>query len=377
MPTHSPLHDEHVALGGHLVDFAGWLLPLRYTSDLAEHRAVRSAAGIFDLSHMGEIRVTGADAGAFLDYALVSQLSTVAVGKAKYTMICQTDGAVLDDLIVYRLGETEYLIVANAANVEVVVTSLREAAAGFDVTLTDESASAALIAVQGPAAVDIVAGLSQPSDEVRGLGYYGCVSATYAGVPALIARTGYTGEDGFEMFVAAENGPQVWRETLAAGQDAGLIPAGLAARDSLRIEAGMPLYGHELNAHTTPYAAGLGRIVALKKTDASGNPLPFIGREALAARAQSAPARLLVGLKGLGRRAARAGYSVLIGTSPEKAHVIGQVTSGLPSPTLGYPIAMAYVTPEFSGVGTVVGVDIRGNAEPFEVVPLPFYRRPQ
>lgn len=388
----SPLHDEHVALGANLTSFGGWLMPLRYTSDLAEHRAVREAAGLFDLSHMGEIEVAGPQAAAALDHALVGNLTAVAPGRARYTMICQEDGAVLDDLVVYRLGAERFLVVTNAGNADLVARELVARAAGFDATVTDQGADTALVAVQGPRAEEIVVGLtdaagSDAAGAVRDLKYYAAVPlalSTAAGpVDALVARTGYTGEDGFELFVPADRAADLWRTVLAAGAPLGLVPAGLSARDSLRLEAGMPLYGHELDTTTTPYEAGLGRVVKLDKVADDGTPLEFVGRAALAARRASAPARVLVGLKGLGRRPARAGYAVVLtdaepgGAVGESARRVGTVTSGAPSPTLGHPIALAYVTPELSAEGTELAVDVRGRAEPVVVVPLPFYRRPQ
>lgn len=370
-----PLHDEHVALGAAMTPFAGWSMPLRYTSDLAEHRAVREKAGLFDLSHMGEIRVSGPGAGDALDRALIGNLSGLGVGRARYTMLCQPDGAVLDDLVVYRTADEDYLVVANASNVAVVLDELRERCAGHDAEVADESEATALVAVQGPAAESILGELVADAgerDDVANLRYYACTRATVAGVPALVARTGYTGEDGFELFVDAGHARALWRAVLAVGEPQGLVPAGLSARDSLRLEAGMPLYGNELDRTTTPHDAGLGRVVKLDKVDADGRPLEFVGRGPLAARAGSQPSRVLVGLQGLTRRAARQGYPVVTGSGI----VVGHVTSGAPSPTLGHPVAMAYVTPEVSAVGTELAVDVRGRAEPVRVVPLPFYRRP-
>ena len=376
-PRRSPLHDEHVALGATLTPFAGWEMPLRYSGDLAEHQAVRTAAGLFDLSHMGEIEVEGPQAAAALDHALVGNLTALAVGRARYTMICEEHGGVIDDLVVYRLADERYMIVANASNVGVVVPALRERFSGFDVTLTDASLTTALIAVQGPAAEAIVVSVTEPRDvgAVTALKYYASTNATVSEIPALVARTGYTGEDGFELFVPAELAPALWRDLLAAGAPSGLIPAGLSARDSLRLEAGMPLYGNELDRTTTPYDAGLGRVVRLDKAGPDGAPVDFVGRAALEARHGSEPARVLVGLQGLGRRAARHGYPVVGGPAAD-APAVGHVTSGAPSPTLGYPVAMAYVTPEVSGVGTELAVDVRGRREPVRVVTLPFYRRP-
>ncbi|WP_066583068.1 glycine cleavage system aminomethyltransferase GcvT [Cellulomonas timonensis] len=372
----SPLHAEHVALGAALTSFAGWQMPLRYTSDLAEHQAVRSAAGLFDLSHMGELEITGPQAATALDHALVGDLTALAVGRARYTMLTAEDGSVLDDLVVYRLAEERFLVVANASNVEVVRDALVERLDGFDAGLADLSLATALVAVQGPAAEKIVSSLTAPQDvdAVIGLKYYASVEATVAGLPALVARTGYTGEDGFELFVPSDDAPALWRALLDAGAPHGLVPAGLSARDSLRLEAGMPLYGNELDRTTTPYEAGLGRVVRLDKTLPDGEPLPFVGRAALAARKASPPARVLVGLATEGRRAARHGYDVLASTAPDSP-VVGHVTSGAPSPTLGHPIAMAYVTPELSAEGTELAVDVRGRREPVRVVALPFYRR--
>lgn len=374
----SPLHDEHVALGATLTSFAGWQMPLRYSSDIAEHQAVRTGVGLFDLSHMGELWVTGPQAGAALDAALVGALSAVTVGRARYTMICAEDGGVLDDLVVYRRGPESYLVVANASNVAVVRGALAERIAGFDATLTDESLTTALIAVQGPLAEQVVTSLTAPDDveTVRSMPYYAAAEATVDGRPALVARTGYTGEDGFELFVPAGEAPALWRALLAAGAPHGLVPAGLSARDSLRLEAGMPLYGNELDRTTTPFDAGLGRVVKLEKVSADGSPLPFVGRAALEARASATPERTLVGLVGLGRRAARHGYDVVASAAAD-APVVGTVTSGAPSPTLGHPIAMAYVTPGVAAEGTELAVDVRGRREPVRVVALPFYRRPR
>ena len=377
MDTLSPLHDEHVALGAALTSFAGWQMPLRYTSDIAEHTAVRTAAGLFDLSHMGEIGVTGPDAGRFLDYALVGNLSGLRLLGARYTMICAEDGGVVDDLIVYRDTDDTFLVVANASNHDTVLAAFADRTAGFDVTVEDRSAQTALVAVQGPRALEILRatdGLAEAGHDAETLKYYAAIPMTFQGDPVLVARTGYTGEDGFEFFLDAALAPALWRAFLAAGEPFGLVPAGLSARDSLRLEAGMPLYGNELDRTTTPHDAGLGRVVKLDKVDDEGNPLPFVGRAALEGRAQSEPARVLVGLEGLGRRAARHGYPVLM-SGAQDAPRIGTVTSGAPSPTLGHPVAMAYVTPEVSAPGTELAVDVRGRHEPVRVVALPFYRR--
>ncbi|GGP49799.1 glycine cleavage system aminomethyltransferase GcvT [Saccharothrix coeruleofusca] len=359
----TPLHAEHEALGAQFTDFAGWRMPLRYDSELAEHRAVRTSAGLFDLTHMGEILVTGAEAGAALDHALVGHASAIGVGRARYTMICRPDGGVLDDLIVYRTGETEYLVVANAANAGVVHRELVARAEGFAAEVTDKSADFALLAVQGPASTEILAGLT-PTDlaEVK---YYASYPTTVADRPALLARTGYTGEDGFELFLDPADAPAVWRALLAAGAPHELKPAGLGCRDTLRLEAGMPLYGNELGVDRTPFHAGLGRVVKLDK------PGDFVGREALAKVAEQGVDSALVGLRTDSRRAPRHGYPVL----DDSGAPVGEVTSGALSPTLGYSVAMAYVTKANAEPGTRLTVDVRGRREPVEVVALPFYKR--
>jgi aminomethyltransferase len=282
-------------------------------------------------------------------------------------MICAPDGGILDDLIVYRLAEQEYLVVANASNAQTVLDALALRAAGFDAKVRDDREAYALLAVQGPQAPGILASLTDA--DLDGLKYYAGLPGTVAGVPALIARTGYTGEDGFELFVAPADAEPLWRAITEAGRPAGLVPCGLSCRDTLRLEAGMPLYGHELTAAVTPFDAGLGRVVKFDK------PGDFVGREALtaaAARAEQTPPRTLVGLVAEGRRVPRAGYQV----TDAAGAVIGEVTSGAPSPTLGVPIAMAYVDAAHAEPGTPgVAVDIRGSREPHRVVALPFYRR--
>jgi aminomethyltransferase len=363
---HTALDAVHRSLGATMTDFAGWDMPLRYGSERDEHNAVRTKAGLFDLSHMGEITVTGPQAAALLDYALVGNIGAVKTGRARYTMICQADGGILDDLIVYRLAENEYMVVANASNAQVVLDALTERAAGFDAEVRDDRDAYALLAVQGPESPGILASLTDA--DLDGLKYYAGLPGTVAGVPALIARTGYTGEDGFELFVKPEHAVELWQALTKAGEAAGLVPCGLSCRDTLRLEAGMPLYGHELTAELTPFDAGLGRVV---KFDKEGD---FVGREALAAAAERAadnPPRVLVGLVAEGRRVPRAGYQVVA-----EGRVVGEVTSGAPSPTLGKPIAMAYVDAAHAAPGTPgVGVDIRGSHEPYAVVALPFYKR--
>ncbi|GAA1349628.1 glycine cleavage system aminomethyltransferase GcvT [Falsarthrobacter nasiphocae] len=367
MTKHTALRAEHEALGASFTDFGGWDMPLKYASELTEHKAVRSAAGIFDISHMGEISVKGADAAAFLDYALAGRISAVAVGKAKYSLICNEDGGIIDDLITYRLGEDEYLVVPNAGNADTVWGEFQARAEGFDVQLENQSADTSLIAVQGPRAEEILRSVADDDTAamLEALGYYAAQPGVLSGIEVLVARTGYTGEDGFELYVPNEKAAELWRAVLAAGEPLGLTPCGLASRDSLRLEAGMPLYGNELSLDVTPFEAGLGPVVALKTKER------FVGRDALAARKEQGKTKSLVGLKGAGRRAARSGYAVLDADGNE----VGVVTSGAPSPTLGYPVAMAYVPNELAEVGTELSVDLRGKPESFTVVELPFYRR--
>ncbi|SDO84348.1 aminomethyltransferase [Microbacterium sp. ru370.1] len=419
-PRTSPLHDRHEALGASFTDFGGWNMPVRYTSDLAEHHAVRTAAGLFDISHMAEFRVDGARAAAFLDYALAGRLSTMKIGKAKYSLVLAASGGIVDDVIVYRTGEQSFLVISNAGNRDAVAaafetaqatwrpasdasTGSAEADSGAEagaatragsaaaavaatevpelgegtgarpvafvagstgLTVADVTDDYALIALQGPAARGILN--STPGVEVTGtalddLGYYAWTEGTFDGAPLFIARTGYTGEDGYELMIPTARAAALWDAALAAGADSGLVPCGLASRDTLRLEAGMPLYGHELSRDIVPAQAGLGRVVAVDKE-------AFVGKNGLSSGPADAP--VLVGLVSEGRRAGRAGYAVLHGDD-----VVGEITSGALSPTLGHPVAMAFVAPVASELGTELTIDVRGTRIPATVTALPFYRR--
>ncbi len=363
-PRSTPLAERHDALGARMVDFAGWRMPIQYTGIIEEHRAVRTRAGLFDLCHMGELFVDGPDAGDALAHAVTTDPRSLAVGRAHYSMICAPDGGILDDLIIYRLAADRFLVVANASNATTVSDALAERFAGRRAVLDDRSLATALIAIQGPAARGILAPLaSLDLDQAR---YYGIGEGTVAGVPALVARTGYTGEDGFEVFVDAAAGTTIWDVLFEAGRGAGLAPIGLGARDTLRLEAGMPLYGNELDRKTTPFDAGLGRVVKLAKEGG------FVGGDALAKAAEAGPRKQLVGLVVRGRGIARHGHAVWSG-----ARATGIVTSGTMSPTLGVPIAMAYVAPGDAAPGTMLDVEIRDARAAAEVVPLPFYSRPR
>jgi aminomethyltransferase len=356
------LTDLHRELGARLIEFGGWLMPVQYSSIIEEHRAVRERAGLFDLSHMGELYVEGPDAGAALAAALVTDPPRLAVGRAHYSMICLPSGGIIDDLIVYRLAESRFLVVANAGNAAVVSDTLAERLGRFKAVLDDRSLATGLLAIQGPLAAGLLAPFT--GVDLENLRYYAIAEGSVAAIPALVARTGYTGEDGFEVFVETGRSAELWAVLLAAVQSAGGLPVGLGARDTLRLEAGMPLYGNELDLETTPYEAGLGRVVKLDK------PGDFVGRAALEKVARDGPPRVLVGLFVEGRGIARHGYPVWVGERRT-----GVVTSGTQSPTLGVPIAMAYVAPGDAEPGTVVDVEIRAARVSARVVALPFYRR--
>lgn len=380
MTKHTPLHDVHARLGASFTDFGGWDMPLKYGSELAEHRAVREAAGIFDLSHMGEVRITGADAGALLDYALVAKYSSMPVGKAKYGVLVDAAGGLVDDLITYRIADDEFLVVPNASNTPAVVEALTARAEEFRTEIVpdaaaevaDESADTALIAVQGPQSQALLeaagAGAAEAGGSLDELGYYAWQPLTLDGVEIMLARTGYTGEDGFELYLPNASAEAIWELLFSAAEkvDGEVLPCGLAARDSLRLEAGMPLYGNELSLEHSPLDAGLSRMVELNVK----NKEHLFAREALEGLLTQQPARVLAGLTSQGRRAARQGATVLL-----DGEQIGEITSGQPSPTLGHPIALAYLDREHTEPGTAVSVDIRGKSYDFTVTELPFYRR--
>ncbi|MFV9425549.1 glycine cleavage system aminomethyltransferase GcvT [Microbacterium sp. S1037] len=379
-PRTSPLHDRHEALGASFTDFGGWNMPVRYTSDLAEHHAVRTAAGLFDISHMAEFVVEGPRAAAFLDYMLAGRLSTMKIGKAKYSLVLAESGGIIDDVIVYRTGEQRFLVISNAGNRDAVAAAFETAQATWrpapdastgsatdargTLTVEDVTDRYALLALQGPEARGILS--STPGVEITGtpldeLGYYAWTEGTFDGAPLFVARTGYTGEDGYELMIPTAQAGALWDAALAAGADRGLVPCGLAARDTLRLEAGMPLYGHELSRDIVPAQAGLGRVVAVDKES-------FVGKDGLSSGPADAP--VLVGLVSEGRRAGRAGYAVLHGDD-----TVGEITSGALSPTLGHPVAMAFVAPAASALGTELTIDVRGTRIPATVTALPFYRR--
>ena len=356
------LYDRHLAADARMVDFGGWEMPIQYRGILAEHAAVRTAVGVFDLSHMGRLYVRGADRLALVQWLTTNDVSRLAPGRAQYSLFCAEDGRILDDVIVYNL-DTELLVVVNASNrLKLLAWIDRNRSgplAGLDAQIHDVTLGTAMIGFQGPESARLLQTLVDvPLDELR---YYAATSATVSGKPALVARTGYTGEDGFELIVSADDGPWVWDLLLQERDGVRPMPCGLGARDTLRLEAGMALYGHEIDESTNPYEAGLGRVVRLQKGD-------FSGRERLAEVSERGVARRLVGFELTAGGVPRQGYPILVAGEPA-----GQVTSGNVSPSLNKPIGMAYVPLSASEVGSEIAVEIRGRPVPARVVPLPFY----
>ncbi|MCF2706475.1 glycine cleavage system aminomethyltransferase GcvT [Arcanobacterium haemolyticum] len=359
----TPLEPVLSEVGAKFTSFAGWHMPLRFSSDKEEHTVVREACGLFDLSHMAQIDIEGPDAATVLDASLCTAPSRMDIGRAKYSLILDQDGGIIDDLIVYRLAESTFLVVANAANRETVVGELtarsRAALPEARVSITDETLNRALIAIQGPNSVETVCALFGPDNDeaIRALRYYRIAELDLDGVKVRLARTGYTGEIGYEIMMPATLADTAYRRALEVGAPYGLRPCGLAARDTLRLEAGMCLYGHELDRTVSPKDVGLAPLIG-KHT--------FVGASALRDRPQEWE---LVGLAGEGKRAARAGSDISF-----NGESIGTVTSGVLSPTLGHPIALARVKPGLTEGDTVIA-NIRGTDLPMTVVKLPFYSR--
>ncbi|MCO6456037.1 MAG: glycine cleavage system aminomethyltransferase GcvT [Pirellulaceae bacterium] len=366
----TPLHAWHLKHAARMVDFAGWSMPVQYVSIVREHVATRERCTLFDVSHMGRLRFEGEDACRFLDRLLTRRVSDLAVGRVRYSLMTNESGGVLDDVLISHLespnGQRYYLLVVNAGNREKILGWIgQHLAAGWDVRMFDRTAETAMIAVQGPRALQAVAPLLDIAP--GSLKYYTAAVTRSLGRVCIVSRTGYTGEDGCELIVRAEDAVDVCNNLLRAGRELGIEPAGLGCRDTLRLEAGMPLYGHELNETLDPYQAGLGFAVNLEDRD-------FIGREALAALSEAGGRPVRVGLEIEGRRPAREGYAVCAAAEPGAA-AVGSVTSGTLSPSLQKPIAMALVEPALSAVGTRLAVDIRGQLVPAQVVKLPFYVR--
>ncbi len=356
----TPLYEEHLKCGGRMVEFGGYCLPVQYTAGvIKEHMAVRTACGLFDVSHMGEITFRGPDALRNLNHLLTNDYTVMADGQARYSPMCYDDGGTVDDLIVYKRADNDYFVVVNASNKDKDYAWMKAHVFG-DVTVEDVSAQYGQIALQGPKAEEILRKLT--ADENIPAGYYTALfDREVAGVRCIVSRTGYTGEDGFELYMPAADAPVLWRSLLQAGEPEGLIPCGLGCRDTLRLEAAMPLYGHELSAEITPKEAGLGFFVKMDKDE-------FIGKEALAAK--GVPTRKRVGLKVTGRGIAREHQEVMV-----EGRQVGMTTSGTHCPFIGAPVAMAMIETELAVPGQKVEVMVRGKAVEAEVVKLPFYKR--
>ena len=358
----TPLHARHVALGARMTPFGGWDMPLQYSGIGDEHQAVRTAAGLFDVSHMGEVEIAGDDALAAVQHITSNDAGRLAPGRAQYSALTTPEGTVVDDLLVYQLAAGHYLLVINAANIAKDVAWIRkEIAAAGDAVAVNASGRYALVALQGPRSVEFLQPLT--AIELDGIEYYTFANGEVAGVRATISRTGYTGEDGFELFLPPRQAGTVWSELLAAGDAHGLRPAGLGARDTLRLEAGMRLSGTDMDETTTLLEAGLGWTVGWEKES-------FIGRDALLAQKRTGPSRKLVGFEMLDRGVARHGHAVHAG-----ADRVGRVTSGTVTPHLRKAIGMAYVPIELAARDTELSIDVRGRRLRARVVRMPFYRR--
>lgn len=361
------LLDRHEALGARIVPFAGWQMPVQYQGILAEHKAVREAAGLFDLGHMGQVMVDGPDALEFLQYTTTNDVATLAPGEAKYGLLPNEQGGVVDDIIVYRnpAGHDGYMVCVNAANAEKDVAwwqELRRRRPELDVSVRDVSGELGMIAIQGPRAEAIVARVTDAP--VEDIDYFTWREALIAGVPANIARTGYTGEDGFEFYAANDLIGTIWDALMEAGKADGLVPIGLGARDTLRLEARMPLYGQELGDDISPYEAGLGWAVSLDKGD-------FVGRTEMAQVKSEGPKRRTVGFTTVGRSGAPRTHNPVVVDGDE----VGMVTSGTFSPTLGQNIGLALIDRRHAGVGRPLQVMVRGKSVDAIQVKTPFYKR--
>ena len=355
----TPLFSWHQTHGGRLVEFGGWLMPVQYSTIVEEHRAVRDRVGLFDISHMGRLSFRGEDRVAWIEYLTTNHVGSLAVDQIQYSLMANGGGGLIDDILVYR-AESGHYIVCNASNRNHVLNQFDQHRGERQASLDDLTFRTAMIAVQGPFAKRTLEPLLDGS--LAGLRYYRLLNSSLNdGTPAIVSRTGYTGEDGYELIIPADTAETTWVSLLKSGEAHGIVPCGLGARDTLRFEAAMPLYGHELDEATNPYAAGLGWAVKLEKGD-------FIGREALE-RFKSHPGQTRVGLALEGKRIARQGAEVF-----HEADLIGVVTSGTFSPTLQQSLAMALVDSRFAGIGTRIDVDIRGRREPASVVSLPFYQ---
>lgn len=359
----TPLHDVHVAAGAKMVDFGGWHMPVQYGPILDEARRVRNQAGLFDLGHMGRLAVTGPDAVAYLDRIATNYVGRIPTGSIRYTLFCREDGNPVDDLLVYR-GEDEVYLVVNASNTDAVLAWMDQHKAGFDVEIDHRTARETMIALQGPNALEVLSSVTTDC-ELEKLGYYKFTFGTVCGLAnTRISRTGYTGENGFELYFPNEEAESIWNQLLAAGTDAGVQPIGLAARDTLRLEAGMPLYGHEIDETHNPVEADLA--FAISFVEEKGD---WVGRAALDGIRQN-PTRKLVGFTTAGKRVPRQGYELYRGDQK-----VGEVCSGAVSPTLETNIGTGYIPLELATGGAQLEMDIRGKRQTVELCNLPFYSR--
>ncbi|AGA70195.1 glycine cleavage system T protein [Desulfitobacterium dichloroeliminans LMG P-21439] len=357
----TPLYEEHQRLGAKLIDFGGWEMPVQYAGVIEEHKAVRNQAGLFDVSHMGEVEVEGQDALPFIQYILTNDLSRQQDEQIQYSPMCYPDGGIVDDLLVYRLRESHYLIVVNASNTDKDFAWMQEQAQDFTVNLVNRSQEYAQLAIQGPQAERILQKLT--GMDLQEIKYYWFKQGEVDGVPCLVSRTGYTGEDGFEVYLSPEQASQMWRRILEVGSEEGVQPIGLGARDTLRFEARLPLYGNELGPDITPLEAGLGFFVKMEKKD-------FIGKEILLAQKEKGVPRKLVGLEMIERGIARSHYPL-----HKEGKEIGFITSGSFSPTLNKNIALGLIPSEYAQIGETLDVMIRGKAVKAQIVPSQFYKR--
>ncbi len=357
----TPLYECHQRAGAKIVEFAGWQMPVQYVGLIEEHRAVRQQAGLFDVSHMGEFSVRGPDAASFLQRMTPNDVSRLADGRAHYSGLLTEDGTYVDDILIYRFAEDDYMLVVNAGNRQADLDWLLEHRGDAEVAIEDRSDDTALLALQGPAAAEILAGLTD--SDLAAVRYYGFVSGKVAGHPAIISRTGYTGEDGFELYLEPEAAPPVWDSLLEAGAPQGLVPAGLGARDTLRLEAAMALYGHELDRTTTPWEAGLSWVVKLESGD-------FVGRDALVRQKEAGIPRRLIGFEVVGRGIAREGYALATSGGAE-----GVVTSGTWSPTFEKSIGLGYLPTGSTEDGDPLVITVRKREVEARAVPIPFYKR--
>ena len=361
-PLRTALHDWHAAHGGRIVEFGGWAMPVQYSTIVEEHQAVRQRVGLFDIGHMGRLEFEGAGALDWLERATTNHVARLAPGQIQYSLMANEDGGILDDVLVYRLDEHRFGMVCNASNRGPVLDRLEETRGGPRASMIDQTLGTAMIAVQGPSALSTLQVVFDSETPLASVDYYHTVRGRLLGADALASRTGYTGEDGFEVIVPGGFGEEAWEALLEAGAGFGIRACGLGARDTLRFEAAMPLYGHELSEAINPYAAGVGWAVKLKKGE-------FVGREALT-HFKAHPGSFRVGIALQGKRIARQGAVV-----NREGQPVGTVTSGTFGPTLGRSLAMALVDPTASGIGTALSLDVRGHDELAEVVELPFYRR--